>query len=115
MIQYLILAVGTLLVLTTVDLAAIGRKAISIFRSVEGAIVNIPAPHIPDLHIPSPKPTPVVPTSHEHGLVELVQQWESLKQSCIDNNLTDAVEKLDEIFPTLIKPQTEKASINEKS
>jgi hypothetical protein len=111
MIQYLILAVGVLLVLSNINVSGIGRAAINFGNSVKNVFSRIPAPHMPDIKIPQVN----FPVNHEHGLVELVQQWETLKQSCIDNNLTDAVKKLDEIFPTLIKPQEKESVSNEKS
>jgi hypothetical protein len=111
MIQYLILAVGVLLILSNINISAIGRAAINFGNSIKNVFSHIPTPHMPDIKIPQVN----FPDNHEHGLVELVQQWETLKQSCIDNNLTDAVKKLDEIFPTLIKPQEKGVVSNEKS
>ena len=120
MIQYLILFTGILLILSNLDIAAIGRKTISLFNSAKSAVSDI---HVPDIHIPRPSPTPytppapeapVKPVSREHSLVELVEDWEIFKQSCEDNNLADAVAKLDEIFPMLIKAK-EKEVTNEKS
>ena len=37
------------------------------------------------------------------NLVEIVQKWQTLKDACLESKLTEAVNKLDEIFPMLIK------------
>lgn len=46
-------------------------------------------------------PTPVIVC--KDNLVEIVQKWQTLKDACLESKLTDAVNKLDEIFPMLIK------------
>lgn len=41
--------------------------------------------------------------SRKDNLVEIVQKWQALKDACVESKLTEAVNKLDEIFPMLIK------------
>jgi len=79
-IQLIILGIGILIVLTSID-----------FSYIKNAITtSAPA-----------KPLPV--TNDE--LVSIVQKWQALKTSCEKNKLTEASNKLDEIFPMLIKTE----------
>lgn len=43
------------------------------------------------------------PSGKTDGLIEIVSKWDDFRSICIANNLNSAVEKLDEIFPMLIK------------
>lgn len=45
-------------------------------------------------------PSPIV---YKDNLVDIVQKWQTLKDACSASKLTEAVNKLDEIFPMLIK------------
>lgn len=83
--QLIIIAIGALLVITSIDLSQ--------FKS-----------YLKDSSIPVPQ-QPVKPINPpvEDGLVSIVQKWKSLKEICEKNNLKEASEKLDEIFPMLIK------------
>ena len=47
--------------------------------------------------------TPPNSSKSNDDLILVVTKWSEFKDICVKNNLTDAVTKLDEIFPTLIK------------
>lgn len=47
--------------------------------------------------------TPSNSSKSNDDLILVVTKWSEFKDICVKNNLTDAVTKLDEIFPTLIK------------
>lgn len=40
------------------------------------------------------------------SLIEIVGKWDELRLICLKNNLHDAIDKLNEIFPMLIKGGT---------
>ena len=40
----------------------------------------------------------------EYNLLEIVSRWESLSDCCDDHEVHDACDKLQEIFPLLVKP-----------
>lgn len=50
--------------------------------------------------------TPNVIPQERDSLIEIVEKWDDLRNICSKNNLNSAVEKLDEIFPMLIKVGT---------
>jgi hypothetical protein len=58
-----------------------------------------------EIDIPNitPAPAPITPVDTKDNLVEIVQKWQSFKDACEENNLSEAVITLDEIFPMLIK------------
>lgn len=49
------------------------------------------------------KPVDTKPVGKTDSLIEIVGKWDDLRSICMKNNLGSAVEKLDEIFPMLIK------------
>jgi hypothetical protein len=51
------------------------------------------------------KTTPPAPkqVASNDDLILVVTKWSEFKDICVKNNLTEAVTKLDEIFPMLIK------------
>jgi hypothetical protein len=55
-----------------------------------------------EIDIPNIIPAPVAVNTRDN-LVEIVQKWQVLKDACEENSLSEAVIKLDEIFPMLIK------------
>lgn len=44
----------------------------------------------------------------DDGFIEIVKMWDNLKDACKKQELTEAVAKLDEIFPVLIKVEKQK-------
>jgi hypothetical protein len=50
-----------------------------------------------DLGVAGPEGVPQV------SLANIVAQWESLKKQCEQNGLTEAVNKLEEVFPLFVK------------
>lgn len=89
--QLIILGIGVVIVLTSVDFT-------SLFNSVKNSIPEVPKP----TPVPTPKPSvPIV--DDKDDLVEVVKKWDDLKDTCEELGLNEAVEKLNEIFPMLIK------------
>jgi hypothetical protein len=86
--QIIFLGLGIIIILSSFDFS-------SLLKKIEQKAHNIDIPNI--------TPTPVVPVDTKDNLVEIVQKWQSLKDACEENNLSDAVITLDEIFPMLIK------------
>lgn len=85
--QIIIIGVAALLILTSVDFS-------SLFNTIKGSLPK---------SNPSPK-TVVTPVSDgKDDLVEVVKKWDDLKETCESLGLKDAVDKLNEIFPVLIK------------
>lgn len=82
--QIIIIGLGAILILSSLDFG-------SLFKTVT------------DNGKQPPKTVnPAIPTK-KYELVALVEKWSDLKDACEKNGLTEAVSKLDEIFPTLIK------------
>lgn len=50
-----------------------------------------------------PQVSPPKQVTSNDDLILVVTKWSEFKDICVKNNLTEAVSKLDEIFPTLIK------------
>ena len=88
--QIIFLALGIVIILSSFDFS-------SLLKKLEKKANEIDIPNI------TPAPAPVVPTNTKDNLVEIVQKWQSLKDACEENSLSEAVIKLDEIFPMLIK------------
>jgi hypothetical protein len=86
--QIIFLGLGIVVILSSFDFS-------SLLKKIEKKASEIDIPNI--------TPTPVVPVDTKDNLVEIVQKWQSLKDACEENNLSDAVITLDEIFPMLIK------------
>ena len=78
--QTIIIIIGVILILSSIDTT-------SIFRYLKPQVSN--------------KPNST--TTKKDDLVSIVSKWSDLKTICENNGLTEAVSKLDEIFPTLIK------------
>lgn len=79
--QIIIIGLGVLMVLSSLDLP-------SLLKKVENKI-------------PSPSPSPIIKPKSD--LIAVVQKWDDLRTICVVNGLTEATAKLDEIFPMLIK------------
>lgn len=88
--QIIFLGLGIIIILSSFDFS-------SLLKKLEKKANEIDIPNI------IPSPAPVVPVNTKDNLVEMVQKWQVLKDACEENNLSEAVTKLDEIFPMLIK------------
>ena len=86
--QIIFLGLGVIIILSSFDFS-------SLLKKIEQKANNIDIPNI--------TPTPIVPVDTKDNLVEIVQKWQSFKDACEENNLSEAVITLDEIFPMLIK------------
>ena len=89
--QMIFLGLGLAVILSSFDFS-------SLLKRLEKKASEIDIPNI----IPTPVPSPT-PVETKDNLVEIVQKWQVLKDACEENNLSEAVTKLDEIFPMLIK------------
>jgi hypothetical protein len=85
--QIIFLGLGIVVILSSFDFS-------SLLKRLEKRVSEI------DIPTPAPSPTPV---ETKDNLVEIVQKWQVLKDACEENSLSEAVIKLDEIFPMLIK------------
>ena len=90
--QLIILGIGVVIVLTSVDFT-------SLFNSIKNSIPEVPKP----APVPTPRPSVPVVVEEKDDLVEVVKKWDDLKDTCEELGLNEAVEKLNEIFPMLIK------------
>ena len=89
--QLIFLGLGVIVILSSFDFS-------SLLKRLEKKASEIDIPNI----IPTPVPSPT-PVETKDNLVEIVQKWQVLKDACEENSLSEAVIKLDEIFPMLIK------------
>jgi hypothetical protein len=89
--QIIFLSLGIIVILSSFDFS-------SLLKRLEKKASEIDIPNI----IPAPVPAPVAVNTRDN-LVEIVQKWQVLKDACEENSLSEAVIKLDEIFPMLIK------------
>lgn len=80
--QLIFLGLGVIMILSSVDLSAI-------YKLAEMKNTNIV--------------TPPKTVASNDDLILVVTKWSEFKDICVKNNLTEAVTKLDEIFPMLIK------------
>ena len=87
--QIIILGVGLLIVLSSVDFS-------SLFKAIKNSLPK---------QNPSIKPVINVEAveNSKEDLVEVVKKWDDLKDTCESLGLKEAVDKLNEIFPMLIK------------
>ena len=85
--QIIFLGLGIVLILSSFDFS-------SLLKKLEKKANEIDIPNI--------TPEPILVNTKDN-LVEIVQKWQVLKDACEENNLSEAVTKLDEIFPMLIK------------
>lgn len=86
--QIIFLGLGIVIILSSFDFS-------SLLKKIQQKANNIDIPNI--------TPAPVVPVDTKDNLVEIVQKWQSFKDACEENNLSEAVITLDQIFPMLIK------------
>jgi hypothetical protein len=86
--QIIFLGLGIVLILSSFDFS-------SLLKKIEKKASEIDIPNI--------TPSPIAPVDTKDNLVEIVQKWQSFKDACEENNLSEAVITLDEIFPMLIK------------
>lgn len=80
--QLIFLGLGIIVILSSLDFSAILNKLEQKAKETDTS------------------PSPIV---YKDSLVEIVQKWQTLKDACSESKLTEAVNKLDEIFPMLIK------------
>ena len=90
--QIFFLGLGIVIILSSFDFS-------SLLKKIQQKANNVDIPNI----APAPAPAPVVPVDTKDNLVEIVQKWQSFKDACEENNLSEAVITLDQIFPMLIK------------
>jgi hypothetical protein len=90
--QIIFLGLGIVMILSAFDFS-------SLLKKIQQKANNIDIPNI----TPAPAPAPITPVDTKDNLVEIVQKWQSFKDACEENNLSEAVITLDEIFPMLIK------------
>jgi hypothetical protein len=88
--QMIFLGLGLAIILSSFDFS-------SLLKKLEKKASEIDIPNI------TPAPVPIAPVDTKDNLVEIVQKWQSFKDACEENNLSEAVITLDEIFPMLIK------------
>jgi hypothetical protein len=88
--QIIFLGLGIVMILSAFDFS-------SLIKKIQQKANNIDIPNI------TPAPAPITPVDTKDNLVEIVQKWQSFKDACEENNLSEAVITLDEIFPMLIK------------
>jgi hypothetical protein len=86
--QIIFLGLGIIVILSSFDFSSLLKKLEK--KANETDIPNI-------------TPAPIAPVNTKDNLVEIVQKWQSFKDACEENNLSEAVITLDEIFPMLIK------------
>ena len=90
--QIIFLGLGLAIILSSFEFS-------SLLKKLEKKASEIDIPNI----TPAPAPAPIAPVDTKDNLVEIVQKWQSFKDACEENNLSEAVITLDEIFPMLIK------------
>lgn len=90
--QIIFVGLGIVMILSAFDFS-------SVLKKIQQKANNIDMPNI----TPAPVPVPITPVDTKDNLVEIVQKWQLFKDACEENNLSEAVTKLDEIFPMLIK------------
>ena len=92
--QIIFIGLGIVMILSSFDFS-------SLLKKLEKKASEIDIPNITPA--PAPAPAPIAPVDTKDNLVEIVQKWQSFKDACEENNLSEAVITLDEIFPMLIK------------
>lgn len=88
--QFVLLCVGAFIVLTSFDLTPI-------WNGLKGLVSRAKLPDVPSFDV-----------DNDDDLIEVVKKWDDLKDACEKNGLTEAVTKLNEIFPVLIKVEKTK-------
>jgi hypothetical protein len=92
--QFILLAIAAFITLTSFDLKPL-------FSAIKSKLSSIKVPDKIDF------PTEVV-GADEDNLIDVVKKWDALKDACEAQGLTEAVSKLNEIFPVLIKVEDKK-------
>lgn len=92
--QLIIILLAVVLILSGVDFKKLYNYVPSKQSTNSPERINSELEH-EDVHIDKP------------DLVDVVSQWEQFKNTCEALELKDAVQKLDEIFPMLIKAEKE--------
>lgn len=87
--QFVLLCVGGIIVLTSFDLTPVWNAV----KLAVSKVVNRKQTGVET----------VLFATSEDPLIEIVKKWDALKDSCEQEGLTEAVAKLNEIFPMLIK------------
>lgn len=82
--QIILLGLGAIIILSSFDFSSLLNKIEKKVKETE--VIN-----------------PPIIITRKDNLVEIVQKWQVLKDACEESNLAEAVIKLDEIFPMLIK------------
>ena len=82
--QIILSVLGVIIILSSIDFSSLLNK---LEKKVKETDIVIPSHSI----------------TRKDNLVDIVQKWQVLKDACKESNLTEAVTKLDEIFPMLIK------------
>ena len=88
--KFVLLCVAVFIVLTSFDLTPI-------WNGLKGLVSRAKLPDVPSFDV-----------SEGDNLIEVVKKWDDLKDACEKNGLTEAVTKLNEIFPVLIKVEKTK-------
>lgn len=88
--QFVLLCIGAFIVLTNFDLTPI-------FSGLKRLVSRAKLPDVTSFDVDS-----------NDDLIEVVKKWDDLKAACENNGLTEAVAKLNEIFPVLIKVEKTK-------
>lgn len=96
-IQILFLVIGVFFVITSIDFSKIKNFFISIKIPKIFTSNSEYKPDNFDIDIPAE------PTEYAPDLIDVVKKWSNFKDVCLELGLKEAVDKLDEIFPILIK------------
>lgn len=88
--QFVLLCVGAFILLTSFDLSPV-------WNGIKGLVSRAKLPDVPSFE-----------NDDSDDLIEVVKKWDDLKDACEKHGLTEAVTKLNEIFPVLIKVDTPK-------
>lgn len=83
--QFALLCIGAFILLTSFDLSPV-------LNGIKGLVSRAKLPTVPSFE-----------SDDSDDLIEVVKKWDDLKDACEKHGLTEAVTKLNEIFPVLIK------------
>lgn len=92
--QFVLLTIAAFITLTSFDLKPL-------FSDIKSKLWSIKIPNKVDL------PMELL-ENDEDNLIDVVKKWDALKDACEAQGLTEAVSKLNEIFPVLIKVEDKK-------
>ena len=96
--QFALLCVGALILLTSFDLSPV-------WNVIKGLASRVKTPQTPPL---KSEDDHLIENEYDNDLLDVVKKWNDLRIVCEKLDLTEAVNKLDEIFPVLIKVDTTK-------